>query len=130
MGEDPTRIRREIESTRDDMGETVEAIGYKADVKSRAKEKVGAATDRIGGAGSSVKRAAQQNPIGLAVGSLAAGFLIGTLLPSSRVEDEKVGPLADDVKSQLKETGEEAFKRGKEAAREAVEGAESALPGG
>ena len=38
MGEDPDRIRREIEATRNDLGETVDALTYKADVKSRAKE--------------------------------------------------------------------------------------------
>ena len=38
MGEAPDRIRAEIEETRADMSETVDAIGYKADVKSRAKD--------------------------------------------------------------------------------------------
>jgi Protein of unknown function (DUF3618) len=32
MGQDPDEIRQEIEQTRAEMGETVEAIGYKADV--------------------------------------------------------------------------------------------------
>ena len=35
MGETPDQIRDEIEQTRDRMGDTAEAIGYKADVKSR-----------------------------------------------------------------------------------------------
>ena len=38
VGEEPDRIRAEIEQTRADMSETVDALGYKADVKSRAKE--------------------------------------------------------------------------------------------
>ena len=38
MGQEPDRIRAEIEQTRADMSETVDALGYKADVKSRAKE--------------------------------------------------------------------------------------------
>ena len=40
MGEDPQAIREEIEATRDQMGDTIEAIGYKTDVKARAKESV------------------------------------------------------------------------------------------
>jgi hypothetical protein len=40
MGQDPDEIRQQIEQTRTEMGETVEAIGYKADVPSRAKEAV------------------------------------------------------------------------------------------
>jgi Protein of unknown function (DUF3618) len=40
MGETPDDIREEIEETRARMGDTVEAIGYKADVKSRVKDSV------------------------------------------------------------------------------------------
>ena len=38
VGQEPDRIRAEIEQTRAEMSETVDALGYKADVKSRAKE--------------------------------------------------------------------------------------------
>ena len=38
MGKGPGEIREEIEQTREEMGDTVEALGYKADVKTRAKE--------------------------------------------------------------------------------------------
>ena len=37
MGQAPDDIREDIEDTRARMGETVEAIGYKADVKSRVR---------------------------------------------------------------------------------------------
>ena len=47
MGEDPDRIRREIEATRNEMGETVDALTYKADVKSRAKESLMGTKDSI-----------------------------------------------------------------------------------
>ena len=40
MGEDPDRIRDEIEQTRAEMGETVDALGYKTDVKARAKDSI------------------------------------------------------------------------------------------
>ena len=54
MGKDPGQIREEIEETRLEMGETVEAIGYKADVKSRVKEslveKKDAAISKVTGA--------------------------------------------------------------------------------
>jgi hypothetical protein len=38
MGQDPEAIRQDIERTRAEMTETVEAIGYKADVPARTKE--------------------------------------------------------------------------------------------
>ena len=40
MGQEPDQIREEIEQTRAEMSETVEAVGYKADVPARAKEAV------------------------------------------------------------------------------------------
>jgi hypothetical protein len=148
MGEDPARIRREIEQTREQMGDTVDALSYKADVKERAKDSlrdrkeavVGATQsvkERIVGAGQSVgdaapdgeqvkqqaqraKSVAQENPLGLAVGAVAVGFLAGLLVPSTRVEDEKLGPVADDVKAHAKQTGQEALEHGKQVAQDAA----------
>jgi hypothetical protein len=125
MGEDPNLIRADIERTRAEMGDTVDAIGYKADVKSRAKEKL----SRVTPDGRQVRRAAgtaQENPLGLAIGGIAVGFLAGLLIPSSRVEDEKLGPMADQVKDQIKETGQEAVERGKDVAQQAAETAKEA----
>jgi ElaB/YqjD/DUF883 family membrane-anchored ribosome-binding protein len=144
MGEDPDAIRDEIADTRERMGDTIDALGYKADVKSRAKDnvsgKVDSVKERLGLAGQKAsdmtpdteqvkgqaRKAAgiaQENPLGLAVGAAAAGFLVGMLVPSSRVEDEKLGPMADRVKEQAKETGQEALERGKEVAQSAAQSA-------
>lgn len=144
MGQDPDAIRHEVEHTREQMGETIDALGYKADVKGRArervsdtvegvKEKMGMATGKVSDAtpdAEQVKQGArraagvaQENPLGLAVGALAAGFLAGMLIPSSRVEDEKLGPLADQVKQQARETGEEALEHGRQVAQRAARSA-------
>ena len=141
MGKDPTEIREEIERTRTDMGETVGALGYKADVKTRTKDNIADKRDRLkeritGTAPDpdevkqGARRAvgvAQENPLGLALGSLAVGFVAGMLVPSTRVEDEKVGPMADQVKDTAKETGQEALDRGKEVAKEAAESAKETV---
>ena len=142
MGQDPDTLRREVIETRQRMGETIDALGYKADVKTRTKEnisgkvdsvkeKLGVATDKVSDAtpdGQQVKQQAQravgiaqENPLGLAVGAAAVGFLAGLLVPSSRVEDEKLGPMADQVKEQAKEAGQEAVERGKHVAQQAAE---------
>jgi ElaB/YqjD/DUF883 family membrane-anchored ribosome-binding protein len=142
VGQEPDRIRAEIEATRADMSETVDAIGYKADVKSRAKENlqdkkesiVGLKDKVVGGAsertpdGAEVKQQArkaasiaQENPLGLAIGSLAVGFLAGMLIPSTRVEDEKLGEVSDNVLEKAKQTGQEALEHGKQVAQETVE---------
>jgi vacuolar-type H+-ATPase subunit H len=46
---------------------------------------------------------------------------VGLAVPSSSVEDEKLGPVADRVKDQAKETGQEALDRGKEVAQSAAD---------
>lgn len=116
MGQEPDAIRDEIADTRERMGDTIDALGYKADVKARARESV---ADKAQGA----VGLAQENPLGLAVGAIAAGFLVGLAVPSSNVEDEKLGPAADRVKEQVKETGQEALDRGKEVAQSAAQSA-------
>lgn len=144
MGEDPDTIRDEIADTRERMGDTIDALGYKADVKSRAKDnvvgKVDSVKESLGLAGQKASDAtpdaeqvkgqvrkaaglAQENPLGLAIGAAAVGFLAGMLVPSSRVEDEKLGPMADKVKEQAKETGQEALERGKQVAQSAAQSA-------
>ena len=135
MGEDPSVIREQIENTRDRMGETVEALGYKADVPTRAKEniqdkvdtvksKIGGATpdaDQVKGGAKQAVGVAQENPLGLAVGAVAVGFLAGMLITSTRVEDQKLGSLSDEVIDRAKETGQEALDRGKQVAQDAAE---------
>jgi gas vesicle protein len=142
MGQEPSQIRQEIEETRAGMGETVDALAYKTDVKSRVKEtisdkrdqvvgqlkgtteKIGEATPDGGQLKDGAHRAvgvAEENPIGLALAGVAGGFLAGMLLPSSRVEDERVGPVADQVKESAAETGQEALDRGKEVADQVAE---------
>src|SRR3954470_11785051 len=131
MGEDPDRIREEIVQTRLEMGETVDALGYKADVKSRAKDRVVGVKDRVVGAtpdtgdvkqqARRAKSVAEENPLGLAVGAVAVGFLAGMLIPSTRVEDERMGAISDDVIERAKETGQEALERGKQVAQDAAQ---------
>ena len=142
MGQDPSDIREEIEHTRAEMGNTVDALAHKADVKSRVKEsfadkkermktqmqgttsRLGDATPDSGQVKDGAKQAvgiAEENPIGLALGGVAVGFIAGMLLPSTRMEDEKVGPIAAEVKEKAIETGQEAVERGKDVAGQVAE---------
>jgi gas vesicle protein len=142
MGQDPSDIREEIEHTRAEMGSTVDALAHKADVKSRVKEsfadkkerlrtqmqgttsRLGDATPDTGQVKDGAKQAvgiAEENPIGLALGGVAVGFIAGMLLPSTRMEDEKVGPIAEEVKEKAIETGQEAVERGKDVAGQVAE---------
>jgi len=170
VGQDPEVIRQEIEDTRARMTETVDALGYKADVKTRTqekvsdkvssvKEKVVGAKDSVVGGASSAKDSvtggassatgrvsdatpsagdvkatarrgasiAQENPLGLAIGSIAVGFLAGMLIPTTRVEDEKLGPVADQVKDQVQSTAQEALEHGKQVAQDVAQTAQSSV---
>jgi Protein of unknown function (DUF3618) len=151
MGQESSQIREEIKETRAEMGNTVDALAYKTDVRTRVKESVAdkrhrlirqvqGTTGKVGDAtpdGQQLKDGAKQavgvaeeNPIGLLLGGVAAGFLAGMLLPSTRIEDERVGPIADQVKETAAETGQEALERGREVAgqvaEQAVEGSKEA----
>jgi Protein of unknown function (DUF3618) len=155
MGQDPDAIRQDIAQTRTEMSETVEAVGYKADVPSRAKDAVsdkvenmkskvsdtatrakeavvgtasraGDATPSRGQVKQQTRRAAgmaKENPLGLAIGAAAIGFLAGLVVPSTRVEDEKLGRVSDQVMDKVKETGQEALDRGKQVAQEVASSA-------
>jgi hypothetical protein len=144
MGQEPHEIRAEIEDTRARMGDTVEALAHKADVPTRVKESISDKTqrfrDQMSGTASRVGDAtpgtgdvkegarqavgvAQENPIGLVLGGVAVGFLAGMVVPTTRVEDERVGPIADDVKDRVKQTGQEAIERGKQVAQDAAQSA-------
>jgi Protein of unknown function (DUF3618) len=143
MGQTPDDIRQEIEETRGRMGDTVEAIGHRADVKTRVKETVSSKKDAVvGGIDSLVSRVtgivpdgeeiktgarkvgvSSENPLGLAIAGAAAGFIVGTLIPSTQIEDEKVGQLSDQVGEKAKEAGQEALDRGKDVAQDALDSA-------
>jgi gas vesicle protein len=124
------------------MGETVDALGYKADVPARTKEsisgKVQAVKERVTGAASQVSDSApdtedvkqagqrtigiaQENPLGLAIGAAAVGFLAGLLIPSTKAENERLGPVADQVKEQARQTGREAIEHGKQIAQDTAQ---------
>jgi Protein of unknown function (DUF3618) len=125
MGEEPRDVEARIEDTRDRMGETVEALSAKADVPGRVKgyasQKKDALTSTVSGAAAAGSDAtdeakararrgaalAQENPIGLAVGSVAVGFLVGMLTPASSVENDRIGPKADQLKDEVREVAGE-----------------------
>jgi hypothetical protein len=77
----PEEIRRDIEETRGDLGDTVEALAAKADVKAQAKDKAEELKQKVTDVTpAGVQEKAQQNPLPFAVGAaLFAGFVLGRL---------------------------------------------------
>jgi gas vesicle protein len=133
------------------MGETVDALSYKADVPTRTKDWVGDKKDavmekkdevmsRVTGTASRVSDATpdreavkeragrakdlvERNPLGMAIGGVAVGFIAGLIAPSTRVEEERLGPAAEQVRSKAAEAGQEALDRGKQVAQSAAQSA-------
>jgi ElaB/YqjD/DUF883 family membrane-anchored ribosome-binding protein len=99
MSSDPEQLEREIKQTREQLGDTVEALADKADVKKQAKRKLDetkanvaekaddllgkakeATPDDASTAAAAATEKARENPIPVAaVGAFAAGFLVGRL---------------------------------------------------
>ncbi len=142
MGQGTGEIRQDIEQTRARVGEEVEALSYKTDVGARlddyVDEKKEAVTSKVRGVTGSVASAAstvvpskqrlrsmrdtaERNPLGLVVGGGAVGFLVGLLLPSTRLEDEHIGEMATEIKDTAREAGHDALERGKDVAQSALE---------
>jgi len=148
-------IRSDIAQTRAQMGETLDALSYKADVPARAKGWVGRKKDSVTGAcGSGIskvsgatdsmvskvsgmtpgpgdiqygagrmKDTAERNPLGLTLAGAALGFVAGLFAPSTRMENEKLGPMSDQVKAQAADAGQEALEHGKQVAQAAAQSA-------
>jgi ElaB/YqjD/DUF883 family membrane-anchored ribosome-binding protein len=145
VGEDTRAIEGQIEQTREHMGETVSALAYKADVPGRVKESAADKKDAITGklagarhaiagtggeavssAGDGARRTvgmAQENPLGLAVGAAAIGFVIGSLVPRTRIEEERIGPMAAEAREQVTDLASEALEHGKQVAADTMEAA-------
>lgn len=142
MGQDPSDIRTEIEQTRARVGDEVDALSYKTDVPARVgdyvddkkqavKDTVSGAKNALTGTASKavpsgqqvgrVKDTAERNPLGLAIGAAAVGFVVGLLVPSTSVEDERLGDMSDRLVDAAKETAGEAVERGKQVAQEAAD---------
>lgn len=155
MGTDPSTIRKDIEETRERMGETVDALAYKSDVGARTKDavhdrvdsvkqKLGVAGDRLSTAQGTAQDAlpgtddvaaqarrakglAQENPLGLAIGAVAVGFVAGLLIPNTRAENQRLAPVANQLTEHAQEAAQVAMEHGKEAAQEVAGAAQEAV---
>jgi ElaB/YqjD/DUF883 family membrane-anchored ribosome-binding protein len=100
---DPEQIREEIEETRRELGDTVEALAAKADVKTRVREKVEATKESaahkkddllgkaresspnsVAAGASQATQKAKDNPLPVAaIGAFVFGFLLGRVTKRS-----------------------------------------------
>jgi gas vesicle protein len=124
VSNDPEQIRREIERTRTELSDNVNALGEKVNPGSIAKRQVsrvrGAATsvkdavmgsaadaadtgqqlagtvgDAVSNAPNAVARKAQGSPIAAGLIAFGAGLLVSSILPASRVEQQAAERIKD-----------------------------------
>jgi gas vesicle protein len=124
MSNDPEQIRRDIERTRTELSDNVNALGDKVNPGSIAKRQVGrvrgAATsvkdavmgsasdaadtgqqvattmgDAVSNAPNAVARKAQGSPIAAGLIAFGAGLLVSSILPASRVEQQAAEKMKD-----------------------------------
>ena len=140
---------REVEQARARVADDVRNVAENANVVERTKENVQGRIDdvrsklsdardtlsssmgSIGSAASDMQRNISninpmENPVAMLIGGLAVGFLIGMVLPVSRFESERIGPITDDVKDRMRQAGTEAMRRGTEVIKETIEGGRQA----
>jgi len=164
MAQEPDAIRAEIAATRQRMGDAVEALAYKTDVKARARDKIAEVREIVTtatesfvasvrepldgetteeGAGMSTNTTSstdvssqgwedeggllKRNPLAVAFGAAALGFLAGLLIPSTPAENERLGPVSDQVKQSARDAAQEAVGRGKALATDAAASATAAV---
>lgn len=136
---------RQVEEARERVAEDVRNVAYNADVVNRAKEnaqgrvddakqmmseRVRSARQRLESARDQMRDIARnmpmnpsENPMGMLFAGLAVGFLIGMLLPVTRFESERLGPVTDEMKERMRQAGTEVMRRGGEVIKETIEGA-------
>lgn len=137
---------REVELARSRVAHDVRNVAENANVVERAKEnvhdriddaksavsdKVSGMRDKLGDARDSIASNLGnvnplENPIAMLLGGLAIGFLIGMVLPVSRFEADRIGPITDDVKDRVRQAGGEVVRRGTEVIKETIEATKEA----
>jgi len=152
MSNDPEQIRREIEHTRLELSDNVNALGDKVNPGSIAKRQVsrvrGAATsvkdavlgsasdaadsghqvantmgDAVSSAPSAVTRKAQGSPIAAGLIAFGAGLLVSSLLPASQAEQQA----AEKVKNTAQPLVDDLTDTAKEVAANLKEPAQQAM---
>lgn len=138
---------REVEDARQRVAQDVRSVAYNANVVDRAKEQAQSKVDdakemmrdRVQGAKDKLQNARDSmrdmagnvpingdNPFGMMLAGLAVGFLIGMVLPVTRFESERIGPMTDEMKNRMRAAGTEVVRRGGEVIKDTIEASKEA----
>jgi ElaB/YqjD/DUF883 family membrane-anchored ribosome-binding protein len=125
-----TDIRNRVSDTAEDLrdrasGAYDDARNWVADTRETGRRRISdlgeRGSARLQDGRSAVEDFVSDNPLLVGVVGLAAGLLIGALLPRTRTEDRNVGPWADEVRGQGLRYAREATHRGREFVASALD---------
>lgn len=129
-------LGEKVGAARDSVSSAASSIGHRAGSAgsgvSSGMSSAGDAVSQAGGAvasrlpsGGDVRERAERassvvkgNPAVVAIGALALGAAAGLLLPSTRVEDERIGPMAEDLRDKGAQTASAAMQEGRAVVEE------------
>jgi hypothetical protein len=139
VAENANVVERTKETVQGKVDDAKSAVGDKVRA---ASDKVRAAGDKLSDARDTMQTSVQssmdsmrsnvgnmnflENPLAMLVGGIAVGFLIGMVLPVSRFEAERIGPIADDMKDRVRGAGTEVMRRGGEVIKETIDASRQA----
>ena len=98
-----------VASARSSAGDAMTQAGANLPSSAEAKERF-----------EKVRSLAERNPLGIGIGAVAAGFLIGLLLPVSDIEREQVGQFGEQMVDSAKAAADDAVEQGKAAITQVV----------
>ena len=135
-GKDPNAIRDQLEETRDRLRH---AVGVRlASIKTSITGTIGTTRERTETVRQRMETVRQQmgtvrervskdrireNPLGLLLGAAAVGFLLGSLLPATDIENERLGEIGDRLKQRAQASGGQILAQGKAVVFETIEAA-------
>lgn len=116
-------VMRSAGETFTDYRERVDAMFREAGERSRgalrrARDRVGAGSERARAHGQRAMTMLQDQPLLLGALGLSAGSLLAALLPKTRSEDEWMGPWRDQVRRQAGELASDMMRRGERVAED------------
>lgn len=98
-----------------------DARGWAADQHDTHRRRLNEGAERLRQGKSSVESFVTDNPLLVGVVGVAAGLLLGALLPRTRREDEAVGPWADEVRGQGMRYARDLTSKGREFVETALD---------
>lgn len=122
----PIRTEWQPDSEEEGMMSRMKAAGESAresvaEYAARARREISALRHRAANGDAGIQDMARDHPLVLAGLGLGLGALLGSLLPSTRTEDEWIGPYGDQLRDYSRERSLEEFERAKAAAQNGVE---------